>query len=132
MSMFKVTGIVTYVSPVETFGAGKESKRIIVQTQDKYPNYFPISFYGQRMDAIKEVKQGDLVEVDTYPGGRLKKGDDTTAFTFLNGANCLVVPTGSTASAQYPSQQSQTSSTHESQKQAKLQNFAFGDDDIPF
>lgn len=126
MSIYKVTGVVTYVSPVETFGTGKKSKRIIVETQDKYPNHFPISFYDQRMDAIENVKKGDFVEVDTYPGGRLKKGDDTVAFTFLNGVNCLVVPTGSTDSAQYPSQHSSTP------KQAKLQNFAGDDDGIPF
>lgn len=126
--MFKITGIVTYVSPVETFGAGKESKRIIVETQDKYPNHFPISFYGAKMDAIKSVKQGDLVEVETFPGGRLKKGDNTTAFTFLNGFNCLIVPMERTSSESGPSTHSNTKSTP---SQEKLQNFTY-DDGIPF
>lgn len=130
MSMFKVTGVVTYVSPVETFGSGKESKRIIVRTEEKYPNYFPISFYGQKMDAIKDVKPGDLVEVDTYPGGRLKKGDETTAFTFLNGFNCLVMTTGSMANN--PSPSTNASSPNNSTKQSNLTNYAFSDDGIPF
>lgn len=94
MSMFKITGVVTFVGPIETFGEGKESQRIIVETQDKYPNHFPISFYGARIDAIKGVKVGDFVEVETYPGGRLKKGDPTVAFGYFNGNNILVVNTG--------------------------------------
>lgn len=131
MSIFKVTGIVTYVSPVETFGSGKESKRIIVQTQEKYPNYFPISFYGTRMEAIKDVKVGGIVEVETYPGGRLKKGDDTQAFAFLNGYNCLVMTTGSMTNSQSQSNNSQPTNSN---PQSKQTGFAMNDDDygIPF
>lgn len=94
MSQYKIMGTVTYVSPVEQFGAGKESKRIIVETGDKYPNYFPVTFYGDKMQAIANVKKGDFVEVETFPGGRLKKGDDTQAFCYMNGWNCMVVNTG--------------------------------------
>lgn len=94
MSMFKITGVVTFVSPIETFGENKESQRIIVETQDRYPNHFPISFYGGRMDSLRNVKVGDFVEVETYPGGRLKKGDPTVAFGYFNGNNLLVVNTG--------------------------------------
>lgn len=131
MSIFKVTGLVTYVSPVETFGSGKESKRIIVQTQEKYPNYFPITFYGTRMEAIKDVKIGDLVETDTYPGGRLKKGDDTQAFAFLNGYNCQVMTTGSMTNSQPQSTNSQPQLSNPQMKQTK---FALNDDDygVPF
>jgi hypothetical protein len=106
MSQFKITGTVIYVSPVEQFGAGKESKRIIVQSGDKYPNYFPVTFYGDKMAAIGNVNKGDMVEVETFPGGRLKKGDDTQAFCFLNGWNCMVVPTGQTSAPKAVSQQS--------------------------
>lgn len=97
MSQFKITGTVIYVSPVEQFGAGKESKRIIVQTNEKYANYFPVTFYGDKMKVLDNVKKGDMVEVETFPGGRLKKGDDTQAFCFLNGWNLMVVTTGQNA-----------------------------------
>lgn len=99
MSSFKISGVVTYISPVEKFGAGKESKRIIVETQDKYPNFFPVTFYGDKMNAIDGLKKGDYVEVDTFPGGRLKKGDDTQAFCFLNGWTCNTMQTGQKAQA---------------------------------
>lgn len=85
MSTFKVTGRVTFISDVEQFGAGKQSKRIIVCTEGNYPNYFPVTFYGDKMEAISGWNVGDFVEIDTYPGGRLKKGDDTQAFAYLNG-----------------------------------------------
>lgn len=120
MSLFKLTGTVIFVSPVEQFGAGKESKRIIVETSEKYANYFPVTFYGDKMKAIENVKKGDMVEVETYPGGRLKKGDDTQAFCFLNGWNCMVVNTGQT-SQQTP-------------QQSRLESIAskFEDDGVPF
>lgn len=131
MSVYKVTGIVTYISPVETFGSGKESKRIIVETQEKYANYFPITFYGPRMEAIKDIKKGDLVEVETYPGGRLKKGDDTQAFAFLNGYNCLVITTGSMTNSQ---PQSPVANSIEPNQQTRQTKFALNDDDygVPF
>ncbi len=122
MSTFKISGVVTYVSPIEKFGAGKESKRLIVETQDKYPNFFPVSFYGDKINSIESVKVGDLVKVDTFPGGRCKKGDDTVAFVYLNGWTCTVIPTGSSASSEAP--------------QAKPANAprqtTFDVDDIPF
>lgn len=123
--MFTVSGTVIYVSPVETFGAGKQSKRLIVQTQDKYPNYFPVSFYGDKINTLDNVKNGDFVEIETFPSGRLKKGDDTSAFVFLNGWSCNVVPTGSTASQ--PSQPANQPAPAPQKTQT-----SFNLDDIPF
>jgi hypothetical protein len=127
--MFKVTGVVKYLSPVETFGEGKESQRIIVETQDKYPNYFPISFYGDRMKAIEGVSVGDWVEVDTYPGGRLKKGDNTVAFAYLNGASCFVTSKGVPTSGQMQQSGSQTAAVNSQQsKENQIKNMF----DVPF
>lgn len=123
--MFTVSGIVTYVSPVETFGAGKQSKRIIVETQDKYPNYFPISFYGDKINSVENVKTGDLVEIETFPSGRLKKGDDTSAFVFLNGWTCSVLPTGNSSSQ--PAQ-----STAQPAVAPQKTQTSFNLDDVPF
>lgn len=91
MSTYKITGTVTYLSGIETFGNGRESKRVIVETNETYPNFFPVSFYGDRVKALDGIGQGDVVEIDTYPGGRLKKGDNTQAFAYFNGAACMVV-----------------------------------------
>lgn len=85
MSTFRVTGKVTFISGVETFGAGKQSIRVIVCTEGNYPNYFPVTFYGDKMAAVDGWKVGDYVDIDTYPGGRLSKDDSTKAFTYLNG-----------------------------------------------
>jgi hypothetical protein len=120
---YKFAGVVTYVSPVEKFGMGKESKRIIVESGEKYPNFFPVTFYGDKMSAIDSVKVGDYVEVDTFPGGRLKKGDDSQAFCYLNGWKCDVVPTGQTAPAPAQSQEAPVQMTPSQQKFM---------DDIPF
>lgn len=129
MSMFKITGVVTFVGPIETFGEGKESQRIIVETQDKYPNHFPISFYGGRIDVIRNVKVGDFVEVETYPGGRLKKGDPTVAFGYFNGNNLLIVNTGIGTTSQAPAIPSTMARVDPASDRAKQIEASF---DVPF
>lgn len=123
MSTYKITGTVSFLSGVETFGNGRESKRVIVETNETYPNFFPISFYGDRMKALDGIGQGDVVEIDTYPGGRLKKGDNTQAFAYFNGAACMVVHKANGS----PTPQAPTSQP----MPAVLTQAGFGDD-VPF
>lgn len=124
MSTYKITGTVTYLSGVETFGNGRESKRVIVETNETYPNFFPVSFYGDRIKALDGISQGDVVEIDTYPGGRLKKGDNTQAFAYFNGSACMVVHKANAAPAQAPTPQTQS-------MPKVLVQAGFGDD-VPF
>lgn len=124
MSTYKITGTVTYLSGIETFGNGRESKRVIVETNETYPNFFPVSFYGDRVKALDSIGQGDVVEIDTYPGGRLKKGDSTQAFAYFNGAACMVVHKANGASAPAPAAQAPAAPPVPAQT-------GFGDD-VPF
>lgn len=121
MSTYKIAGTVTYVSGIETFGNGRESKRVIVETNETYANFFPISFYGDRLKALDGINVGDVVEIDTYPGGRLKKGDATQAFAYFNGVACQAIHKNAGGSAP-----AQSSAPAPQPSQAK-----FGDD-VPF
>lgn len=123
MSTFKVSGKVTFISGVEQFGAGKQSKRVIVCTDGQYPNYFPITFYGDKMHAVEGWQVGDFVEIDTFPGGRLKKGDDTQAFAYLNGWAAMKLH-GNTAQ---PTQSGPIQVPQSAPTQSQMYN-----DDVPF
>lgn len=130
MSTFKVTGQVTFISDVEQFGAGKSSMRIIVKTEGNYPNFFPITFYGDKIQVVADWNVGDVVEVETFPGGRLKKDDPTQAFTYLNGF------TGTVLSSAQPAASSKATSNPVTQvfkdaKPSATQARAFPDD-VPF
>lgn len=124
MSMFKIAGRVTFISDVEQFGAGKQSKRVIVCTEGQYPNYFPVSFYGDKMHALDGWKVGDAVEIETFPGGRLKKGDETQAFAYLNGWNAMKLHGETTQTQQGPAQAATSTKP--------AQAHAFDNDDVPF
>jgi hypothetical protein len=125
--VFTFTGRVTYISGVEQFGAGKESKRIIVEQGDRYPNFFPVTFYGDKMRWLDNIAVGDMVTVDTFPGGRLKKGDETQAFAYFNGNGCAKMNTGEGA----PSTKSEPSAPQPTAT-AKAEPRQFFEDDVPF
>lgn len=133
MNTYKVTGQVTFISNVEQFGAGKNSMRIIVKTEGAYPNYMPITFYGDKIQVIADWNVGDVVEVETFPGGRLKKDDPTQAFAYINGfTGTVLVPSQPSAAPSAPAAGANpVTQVFKDAKPTTTQARAFPDD-VPF
>ncbi len=81
----KVTGRIEHLGQIETFGENAtESMRVIISTDEKYPNYYELSFYGPKVALSREYAVGDIIEAEISVRGNLSKKDPSKAWMSMN------------------------------------------------
>lgn len=81
----KVTGRIEHLGQIETFGENAtESMRIIISTDEKFPNYYELSFYGPKVALSREYAKGDIIEAEISVRGNLSKKDPSKAWMSMN------------------------------------------------
>jgi len=77
-------------------GSEWKSKTIVLETGDKYKEYYPVEFGGDNFDKADGIRNGDNVEIEGYLGGRKWEKDGKTSY-FLSVRGFEVAIQGSAA-----------------------------------
>ncbi|MFB5946097.1 DUF3127 domain-containing protein [Albibacterium profundi] len=82
----KITGIIKDVFPVETYG--NFTKRVIwvEEIEQNYNSTFQVEFNQNKIQELKGIKSGDVVEIDADLTGRyVAKNGKEYVFNSVNG-----------------------------------------------
>lgn len=83
MSSYTVNGKVISKSEVETFGSGFQKQTLRVETEDKFPQTHDIEFVKDKIEELRDIRNGQKVTVECNVNGRLwEKGNK--CFTTLS------------------------------------------------
>jgi hypothetical protein len=61
-------------------GTEWKSKTIVLESGDKYKEYYPVEFGGDNFDKADGIRNGDNVEIEGYLGGRKWEKDGKTSY----------------------------------------------------
>ena len=93
MTSVEITGEITHIGAVETFGTFQKRVFILmVKGKNDWKDYLSISTTKDRMDLLDKFRVGDLVDVNVNIQGRLAKNDDTKAYNELQAWKIYAAP----------------------------------------
>lgn len=129
----KIQGIVYSVSAEQIVSPKYKKRELIIQTQEKYPQYITVQFSNDKCDLLNNLKKGEGVSVNINLRGRLwtdPKNGVERCFNTIEAWSISYISTEQTMTP--PTQEKRIENYPETPKQPESNSLFNQEDDLPF